>query len=54
MLISPTAGEMDPEDDYWLQTSPGATQVVLEGGEEVIDTQAERIAEEISALAASD
>ena len=53
VLISPTAGEMDPEEDYWLQTSPGATQVVLQGGTEVIDTQAQRIAEEISALVAS-
>ena len=53
VLISPTTGEMDPEDHYWLQTSPGATQVVLQGGMEVMDTQAARIAEVISALPAS-
>jgi pimeloyl-ACP methyl ester carboxylesterase len=51
VLISPTAGESTPEDQYWLQTSPGATQVMLDGGMEVIDSQARRIAEEIAALA---
>jgi pimeloyl-ACP methyl ester carboxylesterase len=53
IVISPTSGEGNPKDErYWLQTSQDATQVVLQGGTEVIDTEAERIAEEILSLAA--
>ena len=44
ILISPTHGESTPDDQYWLQTGGDAEQVVLEGGTEVIDTQAETIA----------
>jgi pimeloyl-ACP methyl ester carboxylesterase len=53
IVISPTLGEGNPKDErYWLQTSQDATQVVLQGGTEVIDTEAETIAEEILSLAA--
>ena len=52
ILISPTHGESTPDDKYWLQTSPRSRQVVLEGGTEVIDTQADRIADEILSLRA--
>ena len=44
ILISPTHGESTPDDQYWLQTSDDAEQVVLEGGLEVIETQAQTIA----------
>jgi hypothetical protein len=46
--------ESDPDDRYWLQTSPRARQVVLQGGMEVIDSQAERIADEIISLVHGD
>jgi hypothetical protein len=49
-LISATAGESRPEDRYWLQTSPDSTQVVLEGGMDVIVEQAEIIAQHILSL----
>ncbi|MBA2632121.1 MAG: alpha/beta fold hydrolase [Chloroflexi bacterium] len=49
ILISPTHGESTPDDRYWLQTSSDAEQVVLEGGMEVIDTQASVIADYILA-----
>ena len=44
ILISPTHGESTPDDQYWLQTSDASEQVVLEGGTEVFETQAEAIA----------
>jgi pimeloyl-ACP methyl ester carboxylesterase len=50
ILISTTAGESRPDDLYWLQTSPESRQVVLGGGMEVIDTEAERISLEILSL----
>jgi pimeloyl-ACP methyl ester carboxylesterase len=50
ILISPTHGESTPDDRYWLQTSAHASQVILEGGMEVIDTQADKIAEQIFSL----
>ena len=50
ILISPTHGESTPDDQYWLQTSNDAEQVVLEGGMEVIETQAETIATHILSL----
>jgi pimeloyl-ACP methyl ester carboxylesterase len=50
ILISPTAGESTPEDRYWLQTSEESRQVILEGGTEVIDTEADAIAEQILSL----
>lgn len=50
ILMSPTHGESTPDDRYWLQTSAHASQVVLEGGMEVIDTQADKIADQILSL----
>lgn len=50
ILISPTHGESTPDDRYWLQTSSDARQVVLEGGMEVIDLEADAIADEVLAL----
>jgi pimeloyl-ACP methyl ester carboxylesterase len=50
IVISPTTGESTPEERYWLQTSPHATQVILEGGMEVIETQAEEVSEQILSL----
>lgn len=50
-LISPTHGESTPDDRYWLQVSHDSKQVVLEGGMDVIDTDADRISEEILSLA---
>ena len=50
IVINTTAGEAPPEDRYWLQTSPGARQVTLQGGMEVIDVQADAIATEILSL----
>jgi len=50
IVISTTAGEAPPEDRYWLQTSPGARHVTLQGGMEVIDVQADAIATEILSL----
>jgi pimeloyl-ACP methyl ester carboxylesterase len=50
ILISPTHGESTPDDRYWLQASTHSSQVVLEGGMEVIDTQADKIAEQILSL----
>lgn len=50
ILISTTAGESQPDDRYWLQTSDDAEQVVLEGGMEVIDAEAAAIAEQILKL----
>jgi pimeloyl-ACP methyl ester carboxylesterase len=50
ILVSPTHGESTPDDRYWLQTSAQASQVVLKGGMEVIDTQADKIAEQILSL----
>lgn len=52
ILISPTHGESTPDDHYWLRTSPHSTQVVLDGGMEVISTQADTIAQEILSLGA--
>jgi pimeloyl-ACP methyl ester carboxylesterase len=49
-LISTTSGESRPEDHYWLQVSPQSKQVVLDGGMEVIGSQAKRIASEILAF----
>ena len=37
-------GNPTPDDQYWLQTSDASEQVVLEGGTEVFETQAEAIA----------
>jgi pimeloyl-ACP methyl ester carboxylesterase len=52
IVISPSAGEGTPRDErYWLQTSPHATQVVLQGGVGVINSEADRISEEILSLA---
>src|SRR4051794_7023261 len=50
ILISPTHGESTPEDRYWLQTSKDASQVILEGGTEVIDTQADKVAEQVLSI----
>jgi pimeloyl-ACP methyl ester carboxylesterase len=50
ILISPTHGESKPDDRYWLETSADASQVILEGGTEVIDQQAEKIGEEVLTL----
>jgi pimeloyl-ACP methyl ester carboxylesterase len=50
ILISPTHGESTPDDRYWLTTSADARQVILEGGTEVIDTQAGQIAELVLGL----
>lgn len=54
ILISPTRGETTPEDRYWLQTSPQSTQVILPGGMEAIDFQAEQVAEQILSLVHGD
>lgn len=50
ILISLTHGESTSDDRYWLQTSAQASQMVLEGGIETIDTQADKIAEQILSL----
>jgi pimeloyl-ACP methyl ester carboxylesterase len=50
ILISPTHGESTPDDRYWLQTSADASQVILQGGTEVIDTQADKVAEQVLSL----
>ena len=50
ILISPTHGESTPDDRYWLQTSEASRQIVLEGGMEVIDSEADKIAEAILSL----
>jgi pimeloyl-ACP methyl ester carboxylesterase len=50
ILISPTAGETTAEDRYWLQTSPRSKQIVIEGGMEVIDTEADQVAAAILSL----
>jgi pimeloyl-ACP methyl ester carboxylesterase len=52
IVISPSAGESNPRDQrYWLQTSSHPTQVVLRGGMEVINLEADRIAGKILSLA---
>ena len=52
IVISPSAGESNPGDQsYWLNTTSRASQVVLQGGMEVINSEADRIAEEILSLA---
>jgi pimeloyl-ACP methyl ester carboxylesterase len=53
ILISPTTWEMNPDDHYHLQTSDHSTQVVLDGGMEVIETQADAIAEQVLSLVGS-
>ena len=50
ILISPTHGESTPDNRYWLQTSTDASQVILEGGTELIDTQADKVAEQLLSL----
>jgi hypothetical protein len=52
IVISPSAGESNPGDQrYWLNTTSRASQVVLQGGTELINSEADRIAEEILSLA---
>lgn len=50
IVINTTDGEAPPDDVYWLQTSPDSRQVVLEGGMEIIDDQASKLAEQILLL----
>ena len=50
VLVSTTAGESRPEDKYWLQTSDRSKQIVLTGGMDVIDSQAEALAAQILSL----
>jgi len=50
ILISPTAGESTPDDRYWLQTSPRSKQIVIDGGMEVIESEADQIAAAILSL----
>ena len=50
ILVSTTAGESRPEDKYWLQTSDRSKQLVLQGGMEVIETEAETLAAQILSL----
>lgn len=50
VLISTTAGESQPDDLYWLQTSDESKQIVLTGGMEVINEQAGKLAEQVLAL----
>jgi hypothetical protein len=43
IVISPSAGESNPRDQrYWLKTTSHASQVVLQGGTEVINLEADR------------
>jgi hypothetical protein len=40
IVISPSAGESNPRDQrYWLKTTSHASQVVLQGGTEVINLE---------------
>ena len=51
VLISPTRGESAPEDQaYWLQTSDTSSQTILEGGDEVLITHADEMAELILSM----